>query len=90
MLRRSLRDDSRCPTIHVARRFMAIETPCNKVCAVDPVSALCVGCGRTLDEIASWLAFSAEQRSRIMAELPRRLAARRRLARSGAERADLG
>jgi predicted Fe-S protein YdhL (DUF1289 family) len=56
------------------RRFMDIETPCNKVCAVDPISALCVGCGRTLAEIGGWLAFSAEERSRIMAELPRRLA----------------
>jgi predicted Fe-S protein YdhL (DUF1289 family) len=64
---------------------MAIETPCNKVCTVDPVSARCVGCGRTLDEIASWLAFSAEERSRIMAELPRRLTTQAR-----AERADLG
>jgi uncharacterized protein len=64
---------------------MAIETPCNKVCAVDPVTGLCIGCGRTLDEIASWLAFSAEQRARIMAELPRRLTTQAR-----AERADLG
>jgi uncharacterized protein len=61
---------------------MAIETPCNKVCTVDPASALCVGCGRTLDEIASWLAFSAEQRSRIMAELPRRLTTQARAARA--------
>jgi len=64
---------------------MAIETPCNKVCTVDPISGLCIGCARTLDEIANWLAFSAEERSRIMAELPRRLALRH-----CAERADLG
>jgi predicted Fe-S protein YdhL (DUF1289 family) len=59
----------------LVRRLMDIESPCNKVCAIDPISALCVGCGRTLAEIAGWLAFSADDRSRIMAELPRRLAA---------------
>jgi predicted Fe-S protein YdhL (DUF1289 family) len=43
------------------------------VCAIDPISALCVGCGRTLAEIAGWLRFSPDERARIMAELPRRL-----------------
>lgn len=57
---------------------MDIETPCNKVCTVDPISALCVGCGRTLSEIAGWLTFSAEHRTRIMAELPLRQASQRR------------
>ena len=52
-----------------------IESPCNKICAIDPVSALCVGCGRTLAEIEGWIRFSAEERARIMADLPRRLAA---------------
>jgi uncharacterized protein len=51
----------------------AIETPCNKVCAVDPAFALCIGCGRTTAEIAGWIGFTAEQRQRIMADLPRRL-----------------
>jgi len=52
-----------------------IESPCNKICAVDPISALCVGCGRTLAEIEGWIRFSAAERARIVAELPRRLAA---------------
>jgi len=51
-----------------------IETPCNKVCAVDPVSTLCAGCGRTVAEIAGWIGFTADERSRIMPELPQRLA----------------
>ncbi len=52
-----------------------IETPCNKVCAIDPAFALCVGCGRSTAEIAGWIGFTADQRRRIMAELPRQLAA---------------
>src|SRR5262249_38735045 len=62
-----------------------IESPCNKVCAVDPISALCIGCGRTLAEIEGWMRMGADKRVRIMAQLPRRLAARgrRHTARAG-------
>ena len=61
----------------------AIESPCNKICSLDPVSALCVGCGRTMVEIESWIRLSADERARIMAELPRRLAIRSRGASAG-------
>jgi predicted Fe-S protein YdhL (DUF1289 family) len=55
----------------------AIETPCIKVCIVDPQSGQCLGCARTLNEIAGWLGFSDGERARIMAELPRRIEAMR-------------
>jgi hypothetical protein len=51
-----------------------IASPCNKICTVDPASKQCIGCGRTLAEIGSWLALSAQERERIMAQLPQRLA----------------
>jgi uncharacterized protein len=51
-----------------------IETPCNKVCAIDPAFGLCIGCGRTVAEIAGWIGFTAEERTAIMAALPQRLA----------------
>ena len=54
-----------------------IETPCNKVCAIDPAVALCVGCGRSATEIAGWIGFTSIERRRIMAELPGRIAAMR-------------
>jgi predicted Fe-S protein YdhL (DUF1289 family) len=50
-----------------------IKSPCNSICTVDKVSALCVGCGRSLAEIAAWSQFTAEKRDQIMAELPQRL-----------------
>ncbi len=52
----------------------AIETPCVKVCTVDPAAGLCIGCGRTLTEIGDWTRYSDETRRRIMEELPGRLA----------------
>ena len=55
----------------------AIASPCNKVCTVEPVSGLCAGCGRTVSEIANWIGYSDDERTRIMAELPRRLASLR-------------
>jgi predicted Fe-S protein YdhL (DUF1289 family) len=39
---------------------------------MDPERGLCLGCARTLDEIARWGGMSDEERARIMAELPLR------------------
>ncbi|MBI1407908.1 MAG: DUF1289 domain-containing protein [Caulobacter sp.] len=50
----------------------AVATPCVKVCIVDPVSSLCLGCFRTLPEIGGWSRFSDEERARLMTELPGR------------------
>ena len=50
----------------------SIASPCIKVCCVDPESGLCLGCQRTLPEIAAWGRLSPDQRDAIMAELPAR------------------
>jgi hypothetical protein len=50
-----------------------METPCIKICILDPASGLCGGCGRTLDEIAAWANLSDAERRRVMAELPARI-----------------
>lgn len=49
-----------------------IATPCVKVCAVDGQSGYCLGCRRTLVEIAGWVRLSDEERAAIMAALPHR------------------
>jgi uncharacterized protein len=51
------------------------ETPCTRVCVVRPTAGLCVGCGRSLDEIARWMDLDNAARRLIMAQLPARLAA---------------
>ena len=50
----------------------AIATPCIKVCVVDGASSLCLGCYRTLAEIARWSRLSDAEREAVMAELPGR------------------
>jgi predicted Fe-S protein YdhL (DUF1289 family) len=55
-----------------------VASPCISVCVVDPRgSGVCVGCGRTLDEIAGWIDMSDDARRAVLARLPDRLAALR-------------
>jgi predicted Fe-S protein YdhL (DUF1289 family) len=49
-----------------------IETPCIKVCAIDPATRVCAGCFRTLAEIGGWLGMTPAERRAVMADLPRR------------------
>lgn len=49
-----------------------VVTPCIKVCIVDGESGLCLGCYRTLAEIAQWSGLDEPTRTRLMAELPGR------------------
>lgn len=49
-----------------------IKTPCVQVCTVDDASGLCLGCFRTLGEIAAWARLPDEAREAVMRELPGR------------------
>jgi len=49
-------------------------SPCVKLCAIDPGSGLCIGCGRTLAEIGNWTRYSDGERHAIMDTLGARLA----------------
>ena len=62
-----------------------VESPCVKVCVVHPEARLCVGCLRSLDEIAGWSRMTADQRRAVIADLPSRgpLVAQRRGGRAG-------
>ncbi len=50
-----------------------IKTPCVKVCVVDGASGNCLGCGRTLGEIARWARFTDSERESVLAALPARM-----------------
>jgi iron complex transport system substrate-binding protein len=50
----------------------AVASPCTKVCTLDETGRTCLGCRRTVEEIAAWTGLSDAQRARIMADLPRR------------------
>ena len=53
---------------------MSKETPCIAVCIIDPRTSLCLGCGRTLPEIARWHRMDTVERHAVMALLAARMA----------------
>ncbi len=65
-----------------------IASPCIKVCVVHPEARLCVGCHRTLDEIAAWSRMTPESRAAVMSELPGRAARLKRRRGGRAARVD--
>jgi hypothetical protein len=53
--------------------LLPIKTPCVKVCVVDGPTGHCLGCGRTLGEIARWARLTDLERDSVMALLPDRM-----------------
>lgn len=51
---------------------MSVASPCINVCRMDAANALCVGCFRTLDEIARWSRTSDDDRRAILAAVEQR------------------
>ena len=49
-----------------------MKSPCINVCVIDPASGLCMGCARTLDEIARWAGMSDAEREAVLAQLETR------------------
>lgn len=53
---------------------MTVASPCINVCQMDPVSGLCRGCLRNIDEIALWSRASDADKVRILALVAKRRA----------------
>lgn len=49
-----------------------VNSPCVKLCVLHPVDRICLGCHRTIEEIAHWSRMSADERQAVIAELPSR------------------
>jgi uncharacterized protein len=46
-----------------------MESPCIRLCVVHPEARICMGCYRSIEEIAGWSAMTPEARRAVMAEL---------------------
>ena len=55
-------------------RPRATPSPCVQTCRMDEATDLCIGCGRTLQEIARWGSMSDAERAAIRDCLPERMA----------------
>jgi predicted Fe-S protein YdhL (DUF1289 family) len=60
-----------------------IESPCIKLCIIDPATRQCTGCHRTIDEIGGWSRMTPSERTEIMAQLPDRAEAAKPKRRGG-------
>jgi predicted Fe-S protein YdhL (DUF1289 family) len=49
-----------------------VESPCINVCRMDEDTGLCLGCFRTIEEIAIWSRATNEQRLRVLLAVERR------------------
>ena len=49
-----------------------VESPCVKICLINPESRLCIGCRRSADEISRWSGMTPQERGKIVATLPGR------------------
>jgi uncharacterized protein len=48
-----------------------VESPCINVCTLN-AQRVCIGCGRTIDEIASWSRLSDEERRTVCEQAAQR------------------
>jgi predicted Fe-S protein YdhL (DUF1289 family) len=53
---------------------MPVPSPCISVCRIDAASGLCVGCLRTLDEIAAWSSLDDAARRAVWSAVAQRRA----------------
>ena len=53
---------------------LPVASPCISVCRMDADTALCVGCLRTIEEIATWGALDDDARKSVLADVARRRA----------------
>ncbi len=50
-----------------------VASPCVQTCTLN-IDDICIGCGRTIDEIAAWGSMSVAARRAVLATLPQRIA----------------
>ena len=43
----------------------SVASPCISVCRMDPHTALCEGCARTIEEIAGWSRYTPAQKQAV-------------------------
>ena len=52
----------------------AVDSPCRRQCCLDDYD-VCLGCGRTMEEISNWWRLAEPERLKLMETLPARIAA---------------
>ncbi len=56
------------PRIKVIALKMEVPSPCQNICILD-TEMVCIGCGRTADEVSRWAAMSNEEKQAVLDRL---------------------
>ncbi|MBN3760078.1 DUF1289 domain-containing protein [Burkholderia sp. Ac-20365] len=59
-------------TADTAHSIAPVPSPCINVCRMNPATALCEGCLRTIDEIAGWSSFDDAAKRAVWDEIEKR------------------
>ena len=62
------------PQVRALGAGEAVPSPCNSVCRIDPDTELCMGCLRTLEEVAAWGRLHEQGKREVWLELETRAA----------------
>jgi predicted Fe-S protein YdhL (DUF1289 family) len=49
-----------------------IASPCVNICTLDAAGTICLGCGRSREEIGAWMIMSEDERAAIIQRLAQR------------------
>lgn len=60
------------PSLHGRGSEQTVPSPCVNVCRMNAATGYCEGCLRTLDEIACWSGYTAEDKLAVLAKLAAR------------------
>ncbi|MBU3720607.1 MAG: DUF1289 domain-containing protein [Burkholderiaceae bacterium] len=55
-----------------SRNSAQIMSPCRSVCKMSEQTGLCIGCLRTIDEIALWGQMSSAEREQVLRQIQQR------------------
>ena len=56
-------------TKHAASPIGRPLSPCVHICQIEPITSVCHGCGRTLDEIAGWGSMTEAEKAPVWERL---------------------
>ena len=46
-----------------------VKSPCTNICTMSSDGKLCMGCGRTIEEITNWYYFRNEEKKKIIKKI---------------------
>lgn len=50
-----------------------VKSPCDNTCQLDEAQRVCIGCGRTIEEVIGWQVMSISQKRRVVSRSCARL-----------------